>query len=269
MSILISPQELNDRIGHGAKTLVLASLWVPQEGGSFQAFRTQHIPTALFCDTAAALAGTPSSSVGRNPLPDPDKLQLWFEKWGLNDARDIVVYDEGKGLFSSRAWWILTWAGVKNVRILDGGMAAWERAGYPLVGGPGNLGRGEAQTVQPGQLPVATIDEVKNFDGLLIDTREPNRYAGRKERLDLKAGHIPGAVSVPTRDLFNEDQSYRPADDIRARFIEAGVTDPNKVIVYSGSGVHSAQAIAAMHYAGLPGAAMYLKRSRRLCRWVR
>ena len=144
------------------------------------------------------------------------------------------------------------------MRILDGGLAAWERAGYQIVGGPGNLGRGQAQEVVAGQLPVATIDEVKNFDGVLIDTREANRYAGRKERLDLKAGHIPGAVSVPTREILNPDNTFRPAEEIRATFEKVGVTDPNNVIVYSGSGVHSAQAIAAMHYAGLPGAALYL-----------
>ena len=181
-----------------------------------------------------------------------------FNHWGLHDDREIIVYDQGKGLFSARAWWILTWAGVKGVRILDGGLAAWERAGYQIVGGPGNLGRGQAQEVVAGQLPVATIDEVKNFDGVLIDTREANRYAGRKERLDLKAGHIPGAVSVPTREILNPDNTFRPAEEIRATFEKVGVTDPNNVIVYSGSGVHSAQAIAAMHHAGLPGAALYL-----------
>ena len=158
MSILISPQDLNERISHGAKTTILASLWMPHEGGGFQLFQSEHIPTALFCDTAAALASTPSSSVGRNPLPDPDKLQRWFNHWGLHDDREIIVYDQGKGLFSARAWWILTWAGVKGVRILDGGLAAWERAGYQIVGGPGNLGRGQAQEVVAGQLPVATID---------------------------------------------------------------------------------------------------------------
>ena len=258
MSILISPQDLNERINHGAKTTILASLWMPHEGGGFQLFQSEHIPTALFCDTAAALASTPSSSVGRNPLPDPDKLQRWFNHWGLHDDREIIVYDQGKGLFSARAWWILTWAGVKGVRILDGGLAAWERAGYQIVGGPGNLGRGQAQEVVAGQLPVATIDEVKNFDGVLIDTREANRYAGRKEYLDLKAGHIPGAVSVPTREILNPDNTFRPAEEIRATFEKVGVTDPNNVIVYSGSGVHSAQAIAAMHHAGLPGAALYL-----------
>ena len=215
MSILISPQDLNERISHGAKTTILASLWMPHEGGGFQLFQSEHIPTALFCDTAAALASTPSSSVGRNPLPDPDKLQRWFNHWGLHDDREIIVYDQGKG-------------------------------------------RGQAQEVVAGQLPVATIDEVKNFDGVLIDTREANRYAGRKERLDLKAGHIPGAVSVATREILNPDNTFRPAEEIRATFEKVGVTDPNNVIVYSGSGVHSAQAIAAMHHAGLPGAALYL-----------
>lgn len=147
---------------------------------------------------------------------------------------------------------------MKDVKILDGGMAAWTRAGFQTVGGPGNLGRRQALHVNPGQLPVVNIDEVKSFDGLLVDTREVNRFAGRKERLDLKAGHIPGAVNVPSRDFLNPDNTYRSAAEIRARFEAAGVVDPKKVVVYSGSGVHSAQGIAAMHHAGLPGASLYL-----------
>ena len=85
-----------------------------------------------------------------------------------------MVYDEGRGLFAGRAWWTLRWAGLDNVRILDGGLANWRHLGYTTLTGPGNFAVGATAEVNPGQMPVATIDDVRNHDGLLIDTRTRN-----------------------------------------------------------------------------------------------
>ncbi|APT85551.1 sulfurtransferase [Corynebacterium aquilae] len=258
MGITISAHELAQEIRRGGKNTILASFWLPGEGAGHTKYNSEHIPTSLFCDPATSLSSVPSSRQGRNPLPDADTLQRAFEEWGLDVNHNVIVYDGGKGLFAARAWWILTWAGIENVRILDGGMAAWEAAGYDVVGGPGNLHGHCTRRPNPGQLPVADIDDVKSGKYLLLDTREANRYAGKKEHLDLKAGHIPGAVNVPTRELFNEDNTYRSPEELKKIFRDAGVDDPSKVIVYSGSGIHSAVAIAAMHQAGLEGAAVYI-----------
>ena len=259
MSLLITPTELADGMQTGIKTTLLASMWLPgREDAGFEYYRGKHIPNSIFCDPARALAASPSSRAGRNPLPDPTILQKWFERWGLNDKHRVVVYDGGRGLMAARAWWILTWAGVPDVQILDGGLAAWIGEGRRHAGGPGNLPQKCTLEVNPGQLPVATIDDVKNFDGLLLDVREENRFQGRKERLDLKAGHIPGAVNLPTRRLTHEDHSLRSPEEIRAEFEAVGVDDPAKVIIYSGSGLHSSLAVAAMHHAGMEGASVYI-----------
>lgn len=258
MGITISTDQLAQEIRQGGKNTILAAIWRPGEQQSLKKFQSEHIPTSLFCDPAASLAGTPGSKVGRNPLPTAEHLQIAFESWGINPERQVIVYDEGKGLFAARAWWILTWAGVADVKILDGGMAKWEKDGYQVVGGPGNLAGHCFTRVNPGQLPVATIDEVRSGDFIVVDTREANRYLGRKERLDLKAGHIPGAVNVPTRTLLNEDDTFASPDHIADRFAEAGVDGSKPVIVYSGSGIHASQAVAAMVHAGLPPAAIYM-----------
>ena len=258
MGITISAEELAQDIRRGRKNTILASFWLPGEGAGFAKYTSEHIPTSLFCDPATALAGVPSSRQGRNPLPDAEILQRAFDNWGIDADHQVIVYDGGKGLFAARAWWTLTWAGISDVKILDGGMAHWEAEGHEVVGGPGNMHGHCTVRANPGQLPVATIDHVRSGDYLLIDTREANRYYGRKEHLDLKAGHIPGAVNVPTRTLFNEDNTYRSPEELAKIFRDAGVEDPAKVIVYSGSGIHASVAIAAMHHAGLPGAAVYI-----------
>ncbi len=112
MSILVSPQALNDLIHQGQRYTLLASLWGTSEYDGAQQFQSLHIPTAQYCDTAGALAGLPGSRDGRNPMPDPKLLQKHFETWGLRQDRPVIVYDEGRGLFAGRAWWILRWAGV-------------------------------------------------------------------------------------------------------------------------------------------------------------
>ncbi|CAB0621684.1 hypothetical protein CIP107547_02301 [Corynebacterium diphtheriae] len=74
MSITISIDELAQRINKGSNNIILASLWSAHEGGGYAQFNSEHISTARFCDTAAALASAPSSAEGRNPLPTQDVL---------------------------------------------------------------------------------------------------------------------------------------------------------------------------------------------------
>lgn len=254
MSTLVSPQQLHGFIHQGQRFTVLASVWEPGEGASFNQFSSLHIPTAQFSDTAASFAGLPGSKAGRNPLPDPDKLQDWVTAWGLRSDRPVVVYDEGNGLFAGRAWWVLRWAGIKNVHILDGGLRAWRDADLPTITGPGNMAVDGDITVVPGSMPTATIDDVKAHTGLLLDVREPNRFAGRKENLDLKAGHIPGAVNLPLRALLRNDRTWRTKDEVMAAWEATGVSvnELENAIIYSGSGNHSALAIAILEWAGLP-----------------
>ncbi|WP_080796783.1 sulfurtransferase [Corynebacterium pacaense] len=258
MSVTMSPAHLAESIHAGRKLTVLASFWAPIEGAGLTLFRSEHIPTSLFCDPASSLSGIPSSSEGRNPLPSIASLESSFRRWGLNTDREVVVYDEGRGLYAARAWWILRWAGIPGVRILDGGMRRWEEERHGHAGGPGNFPHFCNVRPNPGQLPTATIDDVKAHRGLLIDARDAERFAGRREHLDLKAGHIPGALNIPARSMLNPDLTFRTPEQLRSIFADAGITGGEGVIVYSGSGNHSAQVLAAMEIAGLGGAAHYL-----------
>lgn len=253
MTVTITATELNHRIQTGSKQLILATLWSPREHGSYEHFKSEHIPTAHFCDAALALANVPSSTSGRNPLPSKTILNRWFKHWGLDGDCDVIVYDDQRGLFAARAWWILTWAGIKNVMILDGGQQEWINQGFRCASGPGNPRTGTGTEAQTGLLPTATIAEVKAHKGLLIDAREANRFAGRKEFLDLKAGHIPGAINIPTRTVMDPEQNFKPVAQLQEVFASHDITSDNisDAIIYSGSGNHSAQVIAAMNIAGI------------------
>lgn len=256
--ITITPAELIQRVRSSMKTSIVASVWEPGEGASLERFHMEHIPNSMFCDAALALAGIPSSLAGRNPLPDGEQLGRWFRRMGLNAESPVVVYDHHKGLMAARAWWIFKWAGIEDVRILDGGLKAWVDAGEMVVGGPGNFP--PTSTIRPnlGQMPTSNLDEVKSHQGILLDCRERSRFSGQKESLDLKAGHIPGAVNVPSGDMLNDDLTFKDPVEIRRMLAAVGIESGENVIVYSGSGLHSAQMIAAMHHADLPGASLFV-----------
>lgn len=261
MTNLVSTSQLNELLARGAAVSLIATYWGPHKDAGFTRFASEHIPTSVYCDPAAALSGVPDFHVGRNPLPDPTRLRDWIQNWGVDEDSDVVVYDEGRGLFAARTWWTLRWAGLTNVRILDGGLAKWLSEDRVHIAGPGTLPGTSHFEPEAGAMPVLTLEEVRDFDGLLIDAREADRWAGRRELLDVRAGHIPGAVNVPVRSLLNEDNTFRSPGELREIFAAAGVTGPEdakRTCVYSGSGNHSAQLLAGMELAGLPGAAHYI-----------
>jgi thiosulfate/3-mercaptopyruvate sulfurtransferase len=87
------------------------------------------IPDALSVHLATDFSGTPTATSGRRPLPDVSDLQTRARAWGISNATPVVVYDNAGGAQASRAWWTLRWAGLTDVRVLDGGYGAWVAAG--------------------------------------------------------------------------------------------------------------------------------------------
>lgn len=204
MSVFVSAETLHEHIQSGKRHTIIATLWDAKPGKSWSKFQSEHIPTAVFCDPASQLSGMPGRRVGRNPLPDALTVEKAVRAWGVEPNRPIFLYDGGNGLFAARAWWVLRWAGFDDVHILDGGFAAWDGSGLPTVAGPGNVVVPREIEVTTGHLPTAQMDDVREFQGKLIDARSPRRFQGRREVLDLQAGHIPGAVNLPVGDLFDE-----------------------------------------------------------------
>ena len=171
----------------------------------------------------------PGRRVGRNPMPSIDTVAKAAAGWGIEAGRPVVVYDGGNGLFAARAWWILRWAGVQDVHILDGGFAAWDGQGLPTIAGPGSVVVPREVQLTAGSLPAATMDNVRAFEGVLIDARGARRFAGRRETLDLRAGHIPGAKNLPVNDLFDADaNTVKDADAIRERLSLIHISEPTR-----------------------------------------
>ncbi|MFE6969210.1 sulfurtransferase [Isoptericola sp. NPDC057653] len=222
-----------------------------------------HLPDAVYVDLESELAAEPSPEEGRHPLPSASSFQRSARAWGLRDGSRVVVYDTVGGLSAARAWWLLRFFGVDDVRILDGGLPAWVRAGYALESGdvvhaPGDL------VVRPGHLPVLDADDAGELaeTGTLLDARAAERYRGDTEPVDPRAGHVPGAVGAPTAANLGDDGTFLDDEALEARFADLGLSaagaggddDVLSVGVYCGSGVTAAHEIAALACAGIPAA---------------
>ncbi|MFF9561849.1 sulfurtransferase [Leifsonia sp. NPDC014704] len=220
-----------------------------------------HIPGAVYVDLDTELAGHGQPTDGRHPLPNADAFQEAARRWGLGDGDSVVVYDDASGTSAARAWWLLRHAGVRDVRVLDGGIAAWRDAGMPLEKGPGATPIPGGIHVQFGALPTldgaAAAALAAAEDGVLLDARAGERFRGEVEPVDPRPGHIPGAVSAPTTDNVGADGRMLPADTLAERFRSLGIDPDTPVGVYCGSGVTAAHEALAMVIAGLPLPALY------------
>jgi thiosulfate/3-mercaptopyruvate sulfurtransferase len=211
-----------------------------------------HLPGAVFVDLERDLAGPTGPGTGRHPLPSPAVLERALRRAGVSAGATIVVYDDWNGLSAARAWWLLRWAGLADVRVLDGGLAAWTGSGGSLTGSVPTPAEGDV-VVRPGSLPALTADEAAElaFSGVLLDARAGERYRGEVEPIDPVAGHIPGAVSAPTTDNLAPDGRLLPPDALRARFAALGVDGSRAIGAYCGSGVTAAHELLALAVAGI------------------
>ncbi|PWC05276.1 sulfurtransferase [Agromyces badenianii] len=258
MSILIDASELADRLASGQRTVVLDVRWSLAAPDGTEAHRAGHIPGAVYVDLDHELADHGVTGEGRHPLPSEATLTQAMRRWGVRDGDTVVVTDDLGNQSAARAWWLLRHAGADDVRMLDGGLAAWRAAGHPLETGDVTPELGDA-TAHFGSMPVIDIDAAAAFPerGVLLDARAAARYRGEVEPIDPRAGHIPGAHSAPSGDSLDADGRFLPPETLRERFAELGIDDGTPVAAYCGSGVTAAHEVAALAIAGID-AALYL-----------
>ena len=208
-----------------------------------------HVPGAFFVDLDTELAAPPGDG-GRHPLPEPAVLERWLRRCGITEHSRVVAYDGRESYAAARAWWVLRWAGVPDVRVLDGGYAAWLAAGLPVSTEEPADRQGDVE-VRPGQLPTLDADTAAALarDGLLLDARARERYAGETEPIDPVAGHVPGAINSPTSDWITADGTFRR--DLAEHWTAVRGDHHGAVGVYCGSGVTAAHEMLALAELGV------------------
>jgi thiosulfate/3-mercaptopyruvate sulfurtransferase len=249
-SPLITPEALAPLVGT-PRVRILDVRWRLDRPDGRPDYLAGHLPGAVYVDLDSELAEHGEPTDGRHPLPSLARLQQSARRWGLDDGDTVVVYDDLKNLSAARAWWLLRYAGVGDVRVLDGSLRGWTTAGFELETGDVVPPIGSI-TLNYGALPVLDIDQAAALParGVLLDARAAERYRGEVEPIDPRAGHIPGAISAPTTENVDPAGRFLDPATLRERFVGLGVADGVPLGVYCGSGVTAAHDALALTLAG-------------------
>jgi thiosulfate/3-mercaptopyruvate sulfurtransferase len=210
-----------------------------------------HIPGAVYVDWTEDITD-PDDPVPIQVAP-PEKFAMWASRAGIGDLTHVVIYDHQGTTLATRLWWCFTYYGHDRVSVLNGGWKKW-------------TAEGRATTTDVPTIPAATftahtrptlrktIDEVASISSghtaLLSDARPHDQYAGAVVRSG-RAGHIPGAVSLPAPALIDAGTgTWKSDDDLAAIVRNAGVTADEPIVAYCGGGVAATGVLFALHRIG-------------------
>ncbi|MBO9513075.1 MAG: sulfurtransferase [Variovorax sp.] len=212
-----------------------------------RSFRDAHVHGAVHAQIRDVFASPPSAHTGNLPLPEIDRLARTLDAWGADGDTELIVYGPSLAL-AARGWWVLRWAGLRNVKVLDGGLKAWASQGGPLAQGdaaPRPRSSGAPFSLSAGNMPSVEVAEVEALDErvLLIDARDESSFL---------SGSIPGAVNLPSSEQWTPGSTLRTVEEVRALYAKAGVFEANDVVAYCGGGVLSALAVLTLSSLGVP-----------------
>lgn len=256
--VLITAAELAELLRAGHPVTVLDVRWSLDAPDGRPAYLRGHLPGAVYVSLEDELSDHGVAGQGRHPLPTGRNLESAARRWGVRRTRPVVVYDDWHRAASGRLWWLLTTSGLRDVRILDGGLAAWTAAGGELESGdviaePGNVTL-LPEDLHDGIRPTLTIDEAG--DGArtgtlaLLDARAPERFRGDQEPADATAGHIPGARNLPFTALLDADGTFLSDEAVAGLLADRGVGTDDAVGAYCGSGISATVIVAALSATG-------------------
>ncbi len=222
-----------------------------------------HVPGAAFLDLDRDLAGPPARGPGRHPLPSPADFAAVLARLGVERGTTIVAYDDAGGAIAARLWWLLRWFGHDGGRVLDGGLGAWIAAGgalsteVPTFASAPLLHPRDGE--RPGTVDKAEVDRLRTLPGVaILDARALDRFEGRSEPVDARAGHVPGARSAPfSGNLVSPGGAFLPATELAARYRALGALEAETVVCYCGSGVTACHDLLALSIAGRDDALLY------------
>ncbi|MCA0941889.1 hypothetical protein LCM28_18590 [Salipiger pacificus] len=255
--VLLTPQELHVML-HGATPPVVIAVQSVNPYTGVSSRNGLWIPGAVDAEAYTDFAAPAAPELGQRPLPRIEALQAAARGWGITRGRTVVLYDAERAMTAARAWWVLRWAGIGDVRVLDGGLDAWVKAGFET--------QGQAETheesdiiLTPGQMPELDAEGALALasEGVLLDARiRPNYIGGPQEGGDPKRGHIPGALSAPAPDNFTDEGPLTNGATLAEMYRGLGATGERPVGVYCGAGMSAAVTVLALASIGVE-AAMY------------
>ncbi|KAL5744852.1 hypothetical protein ACOSP7_027730 [Xanthoceras sorbifolium] len=258
-----------------------ASWYMPDEQRNpIQEYQVAHIPGALFFDVDGISDRRTNLP---HMLPAEEAFAAAVSALGIQNKDGVVVYD-GKGIFSAaRVWWMFRVFGHDRVWVLDGGLPRWRASGYDVessASGDAILKASAAseaiEKVYQGQAVgpttfqtkfqshlVWTLEQVKkNVEEKAyqhLDARSKARFDGAapEPRKGIRSGHVPGSKCIPFPQMLDASQTLLPAEELKKRFEQEGISLEKPVVASCGTGVTACILALGMHRVGKPDVAVY------------
>lgn len=261
---LIDVPALAARLGDSSLVIVDCRFDLKDTTAGERDYAVSHVPGAAYAHLDRDLSGEKTGANGRHPLPPLEAAAGTFGRLGIDDATQVVAYDQDAGMYASRLWWMLRWLGHDGVAVLDGGLRKWVAEGRPVTGHTEQraarvfVPRPRPEMLSPLREVEAIVGNAASAGWSLLDARAGERFRGDVEPIDRVPGHIPGARNRPYQANVREDGTFRAAAELTREFLDvlAGVA-PERTVNYCGSGVTACHNVLALELAGLHGAKLY------------
>jgi thiosulfate/3-mercaptopyruvate sulfurtransferase len=215
-------------------------------------YEQSHLPGAVGWNWTSQLAdGIRRDIAGR------DDFSALLSGGGIGPDTTILLYGDNNNWFAAWAYWQLKLYGHKDVRILDGGRKYWLDHGLPLSTDVPAYPATTYRLPEPDFALRAFRDDIlpRLSDGelVLVDVRAPAEYSGELlappglSETAQRAGHIPGAASIPWAQAVREDGTFKSTDDLAALYAAKGVTADKDIIAYCRIGERSSHTWFVLH----------------------
>jgi thiosulfate/3-mercaptopyruvate sulfurtransferase len=211
-----------------------------------------HIPGAIGFDWKKDL----QDQVKRDFL-GPGEFGELFGSRGISNDHTIVLYGDRNNWFAAYTYWYLKYYGHDNVKLMNGPREKWISEGRPTSRDVPSYDSQQFNAQEGDPAIRAMRDEVRDAldsSTRLVDVRSPQEYsgeliamAGYEQEGAQRAGHIPGAASVPWAQAVQEDGTFKSADELSELYAGKGVTDGNPIIAYCRIGERSAHTWFVLH----------------------
>jgi len=214
-----------------------------------------HIPYAGFADLLGSLSAKDESL--QFVMPTPKEFSEAVGKLGIGNDSRVVLYSQSRPSWAARVWWMLRWAGLEQVAILDGGLKAWKAEGLPIS--KDSLTHPEKQfklSLRPEMIANSgeVLDAINDRNVRIVDALSSEHYLG-KFTMYARPGHIPSASNFPSSSLLDKAGQYRSIDELE--MLHEG--DPNtRVITYCGGGIAASSVAFTMYRLGYKDVAVYM-----------
>ncbi|HEY4613388.1 MAG TPA: rhodanese-like domain-containing protein, partial [Bacteroidota bacterium] len=199
-----------------------------------QLYAAQHIPGAISVNIYA---------YGVKEMPVAVTEQL-YQSWGVSTGKKLVIYDQGGSMNATRVFFTLYYDGfpVKDLLLLDGGIAKWQQVGLPVTKDPTPAPtKGSFKITKSNEDVRAKLPEVLTASGdpannALLDALDADWHFGEVQVFD-RPGHIPNGILLPTTDFYNTDKTFKSPEEIKKMLNYLGVKPDQQIYTYCGGGV--------------------------------